>query len=108
MRVVYVAHRLSGDWPGNTAAAREFVKHAAHHGVAPVAPYLTLDGLLVEPDDRELGLEIDLVLLARCDEVWLCGPVISPGMLLELDAARARGIPVSRWLTVEGRIEFLP
>jgi hypothetical protein len=100
VKVVYIAHPLSGDWAGNTAAARTFCEAAARSGYAPVAPYLTLDGLLVEPDDRDLGLEIDLAMIARCDEMWLCGPRESIGMAIERREAERLGLPVLRWAAV--------
>jgi hypothetical protein len=62
--------------------------------VAPVADWITLSGVLSEDEGRERGMEIDCVLLSRCDEVWLVGGRISPGMQIEADYAKANGIAV--------------
>ena len=94
--LVYIAHALSGDWDANIARARRYVDLAARSGWAPVAPYLTLLGLLHEPEDRDLGLAIDVACVVRCDEIWLCGPCVSPGMAAELLAARGAGVPERR------------
>lgn len=95
--VVYVAHPLSGDIERNVASAKLWVRAAIDAGYAPLAPYLTLiDGILIEPDDRDIGLEIDFAVVARCDELWLCGDRISAGMSLERDAARQAGVRVVR------------
>jgi nucleoside 2-deoxyribosyltransferase len=93
-KIVYLAHPLSGDWEGNIASARRYAEAAARNGWVPVAPYLTLYGLLHEPADRELGLEIDLAMIIACDEIWVCGDRVSSGMRIELDYALANDIPV--------------
>jgi ParB/RepB/Spo0J family partition protein len=43
---------------------------------------------------RERGLAIDKALVVRCDEVWLCGGRVSPGMREEARTAVAFGLPV--------------
>ena len=90
--VVYLAHRLSGDWEANIADARLWVRAALDAGYAPLAPYLMTEGILHEPEDRGLGLELDLAVIAVCDEIWLCGPM-SPGMWVEWQWADSRCIP---------------
>ena len=84
--LVYIAHALSGDWDANIARAREYVRVAALCGWAPVAPYLTFYGLLHEPEDRAIGLEIDFACVCACEQLWLCGETISAGMVEELRA----------------------
>ena len=73
---------------------RDLVRAAIDAGFAPVAPYLMTEGILHEPEDREIGLELDCAIIARCDELWFCGPVVSAGMSHEAEAARTAGIPV--------------
>ena len=92
--VVYLAHPLSGDWEANIADSRLWVRAALDAGYAPVAPYLMTEGILHEPEDRELGLELDLATIEACDELWLCGPVVSAGMQKELDHALRIGVTV--------------
>jgi hypothetical protein len=96
MRLVYIAHPLSGDWDANIADARLWVRAAIDCGYAPVAPYLMTEGILHEPEDREVGLLIDEAYVERCDELWLCGEVVSPGMARE--AARAANVVRGRLL----------
>jgi hypothetical protein len=97
MKVVYIDHRLSGNWDANIADARLWVRAAIDAGYAPVAPYLTTEGILHEPEDRETGLLIEEAIVAVCDELWLCGP-ISAGM--ERECLSARG-PVREFQTIE-------
>jgi hypothetical protein len=93
-RVVYIAHPLSGDWAANIASAKRYVISAVRLGYAPVAPYIEIDGLLDDdsPEDRAAGIECDLAILPRCDELWLCGPRLSAGMREEMRVAVEHGI----------------
>ena len=105
--VVYIAHPLGGgsDREANRINAARWCAWAARaRGVAPVADWIILSGELDEsPENRTLGLACDVALVARCDEVWLVGGRVSPGMQVEADAARDLGIPVVD-LTSLGRL----
>lgn len=95
MKVVYVAHPL-GTGPAresNRFRAAQWVAWVGEQGCAPVADWITLSGVWTE-DKRELGLAIDVALVARCDELWLVGGRVSPGMAIEAEAARKAGVKV--------------
>ena len=94
MRVVYIAHPLNAatdeERERNRANAAKWCAWAAMtEGVAPVADWIVLSGVLTEAQGRERGLIIDCELINRCDEIWLTGGRISPGMQVELDHAKA-------------------
>jgi len=94
-KIVYIAHCL-GDGPdraANCARASKWVAWAADQGVAPVCTWIVLAGQWSE-QRREEGLAIDCALIGRCDEVWLCGPRVSPGMNVEASHAKKVGVPV--------------
>lgn len=98
MKVIYLAHRL-GDGPDRAdnlrAAANWGAWATRQYAVAVIADWIWLAGELPEtPGNRALGLAADLALVARCDEVWLVGGRVSPGMQEEADRARKLGIPV--------------
>jgi hypothetical protein len=108
MRVVYIAHPLGAgpDRETNRAKASRWVAWAADQGVAPVADWVILSGQWTE-DRRTEGLAIDCALIGRCDELWLVGGRISPGMQIEaawarnvvrFDAASGRVIPEGVWV----------
>lgn len=98
LKVVYLAHQLGAghDREANRQRAMLWVAWATlAHPVAVVADWITLSGVLAEtPANREIGLASDLALVARCDEVWLVGGRVSPGMELEAAEARRLGKPV--------------
>lgn len=96
MKVVYVAHPLSGpDQEANRERAARWCAWVALQGCAPVADWIILTGQWSETEEnRARGLAIDVTLVKRCDEVWLVGGRVSSGMAIEADAAREAGILV--------------
>jgi hypothetical protein len=91
MKGIYMAHPLGAgpDRELNRARASKWAAWIARHGNAVIADWIILSGEWAEtPENRELGLAIDLELVERADELWLVGGRVSAGM--ELEAARAR------------------
>ena len=76
-----------------------------HEGHAFFAPLLLYPNLLDEnnPEERKAGLDMGLLMLPRCDELWCYGDRISLGMFYEIDYARENGIPVRRVIKQENR-----
>lgn len=87
MRVVYIAHPYGGSADLRERAKRWFRWAAVHQRVSPVADWIIMTELLDETN-REFGLKCDVALVKRCDEVWLVGGRVSPGMKVESDAGR--------------------
>lgn len=95
-KLVYIGHACgTGDERDvNRALAAKWVKWAAlTQGVSPVATWIVMTGELDEKH-RDLGLECDFAAIARCDELWLCGERLSPGMIAERDYALSIGVTV--------------
>lgn len=103
MKVVYLACPVGAPTVEgiheNLRRAKVWVGWAARQGVSPVAPYIPLvEAFLAagipEPEGRALGVKCDMAVLAKCDEVWICGPIVSTGMQAEWVRAEQLGIPV--------------
>ena len=47
-----------------------------------------------DPEERELAIFMDIVLMGKCSEVWVFGSELSEGMRLEIDRAKKRKQPV--------------
>ena len=100
MKIVYIAHPISGDIEANLADLRRIIRriNLEYPDVVPLAPYyadiVSLDDNI--PEERERGIKNDTALLERgfIDEVWLTGPRISFGMNCEVKLADKMGIPV--------------
>ncbi len=101
--VVYIASPLSGDVEQNLQFARQACRYAISQGVTPFAPRLLYTQMLDDsaPEERQLGIAMGNRMLKRCDELWLCGDRISPGMTGEKELAERFGIPVRSVSTEE-------
>ena len=76
-------------------------------GCIPLAPHLLYPQFMDDEDreTRELGIFFALVLLGKCDELWVFGERISEGMGREIAKAERRGVPVRYW---SSRCEEVP
>lgn len=95
MPIVYVISPYAGNVEENVTKARVYCREAAKQGYLPVAAHLLYPQFLNDndPEERELGMQMGLHLLALCDVVWCFGPV-SAGMAREIKEAEDLCIPV--------------
>lgn len=96
--MVYICSPLSGDIPANQRNARRYCRFAVDSGCIPLAPHLYFpqfmnDGIVSE---RDLALFMDIVLLSKCDQLWVFGDRVSKGMNIEIEKAKRKGQPI-RW-----------
>ncbi|MBQ3703150.1 MAG: DUF4406 domain-containing protein [Oscillospiraceae bacterium] len=98
--IVYICSKFRGNITHNMAMARRYSRYAADIGCVPLTPHLWLPQFLSEETERDLAISMDLRLLERCDELWVCGDEISEGMAREIAHADEAGIPV-RFITEE-------
>ena len=109
MRAIYVAHPLGPDGPEREWNRRNAAKWcawiASNYIVATIADWIVLSGEWSETEEnRKLGIEIDLTLVARCDEVWMVGKRVSAGMVLEASEAVRLGKPVIDFTGTHGGV----
>ncbi len=95
MPLVYIASPFSGDAERNTKRARGYCRFAVSRGYIPLAPHLHYPQFLDDDDseEREMGLFFAIVLLGKCDELWVFGN-ISSGMAKEVAKAKRRGMTI--------------
>src|ERR1017187_2523970 len=100
MKVVYIAHPISGDIKGNLEKIRLIVReiNLTEPDIVPFAPYW-LDCFALDdniPAERERGIKNDHELFNRkfIDELRLYGTRISNGMRAEILLAWELGIKV--------------
>jgi hypothetical protein len=94
--LVYIASPFAGDTERNIAKARDYCRFAVSKGCIPLAPHLHYPQFMDDGDitQRELGIRFALILLGKCDELWLFGDRVSAGMSAEIAEAKQRGIPI--------------
>lgn len=103
MKLVYIASPYAGDIEKNTEYAKKACRFVMNEGYAFFAPHLLYPSVLDDdnPAERQLGLDMGLAALTRCDELWVFGDRISAGMSAEIREAERLGIPVRRMETAQ-------
>ena len=61
---------------------------AVEKNCIPMAPHLLFPQFMDEATERWLGLKMGIVLLSKCEQVWVFGDVISEGMTAEIEKAK--------------------
>ena len=95
-KLIYIASPYAGNLAQNTEFAKQACRYCIDQGHTPVAVHLLYTQMLDDsnPNERKTGLELGRHVLGRCDEVWVCGNRISPGMAAEIAEASKLGIPI--------------
>jgi hypothetical protein len=89
--LVYICSKYSGDVVTNTEAAKRYSRFAVDQDAIPLAPHLLLPLYMKEESERELAMFMDMVLLGKCDELWVFGEEASAGMCAEIAKAKRHG-----------------
>lgn len=100
--LVYICSPFSGDTDGNTRKARRYCRFAVRNGCIPLAPHLLFPQFMddTKPTERNLALFMDIVLLGKCDQLWVFGKEISAGMAAEIGKAEKKNMTI-RYFTEE-------
>lgn len=115
--LVYICSPYSGNVECNVTNARIYCRYALNNNcilctakinadlrskafalakVLTIAPHLLFPQFMNDekPDDRELAMFMNMVLLSKCDELWVFGNVISKGMGQEIEKAEKRKMKI--------------
>ena len=94
--LIFICSPLAGNLERNTENARRYSKYAVEQGAIPIAPHLLFPQFMDDCDkaQRELGLFFGMVLMGKCDEMWVFGSAFSQGMKIEIAKAKRRGLPI--------------
>jgi hypothetical protein len=92
--LVYVCSPFSGDTQANTEKARRYSRYAVDCGAIPIAPHLLFPQFLSEDTERELAMLMDLVLLTKCEQLWVFGNEVSEGMRREIGKAKKKHMTI--------------
>lgn len=103
-KIVFICSPFAGDVEGNVMRARRYGRFAVSEKVIPIIPHLMYPQFLEEgdPEERKLGMEMGLVLLSKCQELWVFGHHLSSGMAEEVNKAKRWKIPI-RYFTTDCR-----
>ena len=98
--LVYICSPYSGEVEMNTQKARRYSRFAVDMDAIPLAAHLLLPQFMSESTERDLALFMDMVFIGKCEEMWVFGKNISPGMAAEIAKARKRNMTI-RYFTEE-------
>lgn len=95
---VYICSPYAGNVEENVKDAVRYCREAFMQGYMPMASHLHYPQMLDDTNlyERKLGMDCGKAWIEMCDEVWVCGPVISEGMREEIEWAKYVGVPVIR------------
>lgn len=92
--LVYICSPYSGDVAGNTEKARRYSRFAVDKGAIPLTAHLLLPQFMSEKNERDLALFMDMVLMNKCEEVWVFGKDITSGMAAEIAMAKKKNMTI--------------
>ena len=89
--VVYICSPLAGDVKRNLANAKRYSRFASMNGAVVFTPHFYAEYLDDDLErERNLAICMNERMLKLCDEVWVFGKRISPGMKAEIAIAERR------------------
>ncbi len=94
--LVFIASPFSGDTERNIMKAQGYYRFAVSKGCIPLAPHLHYPQFMDDGDKgpQELAIRFALILLGKCDELWVFGGRVSEGMGREIAKTNRRNIPI--------------
>ncbi|MDD6488505.1 MAG: DUF4406 domain-containing protein [Clostridia bacterium] len=98
--LVYICSPFSGNISENIGKARKYSRYAVDRNAIPIAPHLLFPQFMDENTERDLAMFMDIVLLTKCEELWVFGEYISKGMAAEIRKAERKQIRI-RYFTEE-------
>ena len=98
--LVYICSPFSGNISENVERARKYSRYAVDRNAIPIAPHLLFPQFMAEKTERALTMFMDIVLLTKCEELWVFGEYISKGMAAEIRKAERKQIRI-RYFTEE-------
>lgn len=89
--LVYICAPYSGDINVNKNNAAAFAAYAYKQGNIPLTAHLLFPFMDdTDESERETAIFMDIVLMGKCQEVWVLGDEITSGMRIEIDKAKRR------------------
>lgn len=92
--LVYICSPFSRDISGNIDRAKKYSRYAVDNKAIPIAPHLLFPQFMDDDEERELALFMDMVLLGKCEELWVFGETVTEGMSAEIAKAKRKNMKI--------------
>ena len=90
--LVYICSPFSGKVKKNKRKARRYCRFALEQHTIPFAPHLLFPQFMDDssPEERQLAMFMNMIMLGHCEELWVFGERISAGMKQEIRKAERK------------------
>ena len=94
--LVYICSPFSGKVRKNKKKARKYCRFALEQHTIPFVPHLLFPQFMDDncPEERQLAMFMNLIMLGRCEELWVFGDKISAGMKQEIRKAERKRMKI--------------
>lgn len=93
--IVYICAPYRGEKEKNVQRAVRYADYAYRHGAIPITPHLLFPFMTdSKQKHRKDAMFMDIVLLGKCNELWVFGETITDGMRVEIGVAERRRQPI--------------
>ena len=100
--MVYICSTYSGNTEKNTENARKYSRFAVDCHYLPITPHIYFTQFMNDniPEERDIAIFMNWVLMSKCEQLWVFGDNISTGMKTEIDSAKRKHMKI-RYFTEE-------
>ena len=90
--LVYICSPFSGKVKKNKKNARKYCRFALEQHTIPFAPHLLFPQFMDDnnPKERQTAMFMNMVMLGKCEQLWVFGENYSNGMKAEIQKAKER------------------
>ena len=90
--LVYICSPFSGKVKRNKRKARKYCRFALEQHTIPFAPHLLFPQFMNDnnPKERQTAMFMNMVMLGKCEQLWVFGENYSNGMKEEIRKAKER------------------
>ena len=90
--LVYICSPFSGKVKRNKRKARKYCRFALEQHTIPFAPHLLFPQFMDDnnPKERQTAMFMNMVMLGKCEQLWVFGENYSNGMKEEIRKAKER------------------
>lgn len=92
--LVYICSPFSGDISENIERAKKYSRYAVDSKAIPIAPHLLFPQFMDDDAERELAIFMDMVLLGKCEELWVFEELVTEGMSAEIAKAKRKNMKI--------------
>lgn len=90
--LVYICSPFSGQVKRNKRKARKYCRFALEQHTIPFAPHLLFPQFMDDdnPEERQTAMFMNMVMLGKCEQLWVFGENYSKGMKAEIQKAKEK------------------